>query len=66
MYSFWAALSVLPAPPESGGVFAHGTVATCSTQAFFANGTAGIVLYIGDIEHLLLAKNTIQHPRRSY
>jgi hypothetical protein len=56
MYSFWAALSVLPVPSSSGGVFAHGTVATCSTQAFFVQLTTPIVMYMAALNTYFMLK----------
>jgi hypothetical protein len=56
MHSFWTALSVLPAPPSSGGVFAHGTTATCSAQGFFAQLTTPIVLYMATLNTYFMLK----------
>jgi hypothetical protein len=56
MYSFWAALSVLPVPKESGGVFAYGNVATCSAQAFFVNASGGILMYMATLNTYFMLK----------
>jgi hypothetical protein len=56
LYSFWAALSVLPVPKESGGVFAYGTVATCSTQSFFVQANAAIVIYMASLNIYFMLK----------
>jgi hypothetical protein len=56
MHSFWSALSVLPAPPSSRGVFAYGTTATCSTQAFFAQLTTPIMLYMAALNTYFMLK----------
>jgi hypothetical protein len=46
MYSFWSAL----------GVFAHGTIATCSTQAFFIQLLPSIVLYMAALNTYFMLK----------
>jgi hypothetical protein len=56
MYSFWAALSVLPVPKESGGVFAYGNVATCSTQSFFVQASPSIVIYMATLNIYFMLK----------
>jgi hypothetical protein len=56
MHSFWTALSVLPAPPSSGGVFAHGSTATCSAQGFFVQLTTPIVLYMATLNTYFMLK----------
>jgi hypothetical protein len=56
LHSFWAALSVLPVPASTGGVFAHGTVATCSAQAVFILLTPAIVLYMATLNTYFMLK----------
>jgi hypothetical protein len=56
MYSFWAALSVLPVPKESGGVFAYGNVATCSAQSFFVQASPAIVIYMATLNIYFMLK----------
>jgi hypothetical protein len=56
LHSIWCALSVLPAPPSSHGVFAYGTTATCSTQAFFVQLTTPIVLYMAALNMYFMLK----------
>lgn len=56
LHSFWAALSVLPVPSSTGGVFAHGTVATCSTQAVFVQLIPAIVLYMATLNTYFMLK----------
>jgi hypothetical protein len=56
MHAFWTAISVLPTPPSSGGVFAHGTTATCSAQGFFAQLTTPIVLYMATLNTYFMLK----------
>ena len=56
MYSFWCALSVLPVPKETGGVFAYGNVATCCTQAFFVQAGHTIVLYMATLNVYFMLK----------
>jgi hypothetical protein len=64
LHSFWTALSVLPTPPSSGGVFSHGTTATCSTQAFFAQLTTPIVLYMATMNTYFMLKIRYNVPDR--
>jgi hypothetical protein len=56
MYSFWSALGVISVPPSSGDVFAHGTIATCSTQAFFIQLMPSIVLYMAALNTYFMLK----------
>jgi hypothetical protein len=56
LHSFWAALSVLPVPSSTGGVFAHGTVATCSSQAVFVQLIPTIVLYMATLNTYFMLK----------
>jgi hypothetical protein len=56
MYSFWAALAVISVPSSSGDVFAHGTIATCSTQAFFLQLIPSIVLYMAALNTYFMLK----------
>jgi hypothetical protein len=56
MYSFWSALGVISVPPSSGDVFAHGTIASCSTQAFFIQLMPSIVLYMAALNTYFMLK----------
>jgi hypothetical protein len=56
MYSFWAASGIISVPSASGDVFARGTIATCSTQAFFVQLVPSIVLYMAALNTYFMLK----------
>jgi hypothetical protein len=56
MYSFWSALGVILVPSSSGDLFAHGTIATCSTQACFIQLLPSIVLYMAALNTYFMLK----------